>query len=164
MKILVAFVAFAVLVNVSIAGEPGKVSQDSLSKFGLSGMKVATKTESESVRGMGYAAVSGYSFGSVQFGNQAGFGINSYAASSANKFSPSVAAGGSNSYAHLSISGGWQNLSGSTNGGNTNNGIGHGAHNGVGHGTGGNIVSGSSFRGFMNISAFGGGGAFAYAR
>jgi len=142
----------------------GRVSSDSLSKLGLSGMKVATKAESESVRGMGFASVSGYSFGSTQFGNQAGFGTNSYVATSSRLFSPSVAAGGSNSYGGLSISGGWEQFAGSTNGGNTNNGVGHGAHNGVGHGGGSNGITGISFGGSLNISAFGGGGAFAYAR
>jgi len=151
MKTLATLAVAAILLSASttFAGEPGAVSQESLSKFGLSGMKIATPAQAEQVRGMGYAAVSGYSFGSAVFGNSQGFATNSYVAESTKLLVPALAFGGSQSVGEVVAAGGIE-----------------GSYSNLVLSFGGSTFSTGSFSlsGGVQIGAFGSGGAFAYAR
>ncbi|MEX1042704.1 MAG: hypothetical protein WDZ51_18865 [Pirellulaceae bacterium] len=149
MKTIATLAVATILLSASttFAGEPGAVSQDSLSKFGLSGMKVATPAQAEQVRGMGYASVSGYSFSSAALGSVREHNFNKYTASSDQH--RALAKGNSQSTSGLSIGGE----------------IG-GSYSNFNLGSGGLSFSTGSFNlyGGIQVTAFGGGSAFAYAR
>lgn len=149
MKTIASLAVAAILLSASttFAGEPGAVSEGSLSKFGLSGMKVATPAQAEQVRGMGYASVSGYSFGSAVLGGAHGYSTDSFTATSSRN--RALAFGGSQSIGEAVVGGSIE-----------------GSYSRLNLSFGGSSFTTGSFNLGVTIgsNAFGSGGAFAYAR
>ncbi len=72
-----AVMCLALVAGVANAATPGQVPDATLASFGLSGMQQMTDVQGTQVRGMGFAAVSGFSFAAAPGGQASG---NNYVA------------------------------------------------------------------------------------
>ena len=93
-----AVVCLALVAGVATAATPGQVSDATLASFGLSGMQQMSDAQGTHVRGMGFAAVSGFSAARAPGGQVS---ANNYVAVSAT--SNALAAGASVSFAASSV-------------------------------------------------------------
>ncbi len=76
MKVLLAFASVVLFSAASAFAADGQVSQNSLAKMGLSGMKAMSDVDGMQLRGLSIAVVSGYSSAHVNDGE--GNGASSY--------------------------------------------------------------------------------------